>query len=180
MTAADALSGFVLPPELAARGYSLRTEEAEDVPFLRELYAASREQEFAMVETDWTFEQKRDFFDQQFAAQRHHYQTRIAGCQFMLLELAGERVGRLYLQERITRLQVVDIVLVSRLRNQGVGTLLINALLDLAHRGGKGVGLFVESYNPAMALYRRLGFKQIRETPMYLEMECLPGDVRLS
>lgn len=169
-----------IPPDLTERGYALRMEEESDVPFLRALYASSRERELAVVEGQWSAEQKQAFCDQQFAMQRHHYRTQIADCRFMVIERDGVPIGRLYLQERETRFQLVDITLMSQERNRGFGGRLLVVLIDRAHARGKGVGLFVESYNPALALYRRLGFVQQRETPMYLELECLPDSAPIN
>ena len=43
--------------------------------------------------------------------------------------------------------------------------------------GGKGVGIMVEKFNPALRLYRRLGFTAIADHEVYLEMEWLPAGV---
>lgn len=111
------------------------------------------------------------FVDQQFAAQRHHYRNAIADCRFAVIEHGGAPVGRLYLEPRVTQIQLVDIALVPEHRGQGVGTTILTALIETACAAGKGVGLFVEEYNPAFRLYRRLGFTEIRRTPAYIEME---------
>jgi RimJ/RimL family protein N-acetyltransferase len=116
-----------------------------------------------------------DFLAQQFAAQRHHYRTRITGCLFMVIEHHGSAIGRLYLQERETRWQIVDIALGARQRGAGLGTAIIGQICAMAGLTGKGVGLFVEHDNAAQRLYRRLGFTSVRDAGVYAELEWLPG-----
>ncbi len=160
-----------VPDGLRAQGIALRREEEADLPFLKALYASTREEEMARLALIWDEGQKQAFLEQQFMAQRLHYQTQIEDCRFAVIERENEPVGRLYLQERQTQLQIVDIALMPVLRRQGVGSALLSALIDAAGRVGKGVGLFVEPDNPAIRLYRRLGFDGIVQTGFYLEME---------
>jgi ribosomal protein S18 acetylase RimI-like enzyme len=44
-----------------------------------------------------------------------------------------------------------------------------------AQAGGRGVGIMVEKFNPALRLYRRLGFTAVADHEVYLEMEWSPG-----
>ncbi|MES2056445.1 MAG: GNAT family N-acetyltransferase [Pseudomonadota bacterium] len=165
---ADAGFPFELPATLVAEGFSLRAETDADVPFAMQLYASTREDELAQV--DWSAEQKSLFLAQQFAAQRHHYKTQMA-CDFALIEHHGAPVGRLYLEQRQTQISIVDIALMPDARGRGVGRAIIEALIATAAVSGRGIGIFVERFNPALRLYRRLGFTEISETEVYLEME---------
>lgn len=47
-------------------------------------------------------------------------------------------------------------------RGRGIGTALLSALIDTAARSYPGISLSVVSENPAMNLYRRMGFEIIR------------------
>jgi ribosomal protein S18 acetylase RimI-like enzyme len=166
-------SGFTMPAALARRGYALRPEEDADVPFLMLLFASTRAQELAGI--DWPDDHKRMFLAQQFTAQRHHYRTQIDRCEFHVIERDGVPVGRLYLQERVTQLHIVDIALLPTETGQGAGTILLQALTDAAWSRDKGLGIFVEKNNPALRLYRRLGFVEIADTQIYWEMERVPA-----
>lgn len=172
---------FALPTHLMQQGYSLRAETADDDAFLLALFVSTREAEMEQV-LHWTAEQKQTFLAQQFAAQRHHYRTQIAGCSFEVIERHGKPVGRLYLEVRETQIHIVDIALVPESRAQGLGRALIEAFIGTAARSDRGVGIFVEKNNPALGLYRRLGFTEIRDTDFYWEMERVPesGDLMLS
>ncbi len=165
---ADAGFSFELPPALVAKGFSLRPETDADVPFAMRLYASTREDELAQV--DWSPEQKSLFLAQQFTAQRHHYKTQM-DCRFALIEQHGVPVGRLYLEPRQTQISIVDIALIPEVRGKGLGQAIIEALIATAATSGRGIGIFVERFNPALRLYRRVGFTEIGETEVYLEME---------
>lgn len=166
---------FALPATLVARGFSLRPETDADVPFAMRLYASTREEELAQV-SGWSEEQKSLFLAQQFTAQRHHYKTQLA-CDFHVIEHHGEPVGRLYLERRQTIVTIVDIALMPDARGKGTGRIIIEALIEAAAQTGRGVGIFVEKFNPALRLYQRLGFTVVRELEVYLEMEkvCAPA-----
>ncbi len=163
---------FALPAALVSEGFALRPEADADIPFLMRLYASTRAQELAPV--PWTPEQKQAFLTSQFQAQRHHYRTYIEACVFDVIEKRGVPMGRLYLDVQPGRLHIVDIALLPEYCGQGIGTAILTALQATARAGGRGVGIFVEKFNPALRLYRRLGFTDIADREVYLEMEWLP------
>lgn len=163
---------FSLPAALVAGGYSLRPETDDDVPFLMRLYASTREIELQLA--PWTEQQKRTFCAEQFRLQRRHYRTNVPNCSFNIIALREAAVGRLYIEPRRTQLYVVDIALMPALRGQGVGTAIMRALQTAASAGGRRVGIMVEKFNPALRLYRRLGFAAIADHEVYLEMEWRP------
>lgn len=160
----------MLPTALLAQGYALRPEAEDDVPFLMHLYGTTRAEEVAQM-TMWTAEQQWAFIAQQFEAQRHHYRTFQPDCAFDIIEHRGQPVGRLYLQTRQTQLHITDIALLPEYRGQGLGTALLQWIMARGTAAGLGVGIFVEKFNPALALYQRLGFTPIRDAGVYLEME---------
>ena len=133
------------------------------------LYASTREEELALV--PWTEEEKQAFLAQQFQAQRIHYRTYFADCAFDLIEERGTPAGRLYLQTRQTQLHIIDVTLLPDWRRRGIGTAILEALHDAGRACGKGVGIMVEKFNPALRLYERLGFRPIADHGVYLEME---------
>lgn len=61
-------------------------------------------------------------------------------------------------------------------RGRGVGTRLLRAMLRLlADEGYPAVSLSVQKANPAVRLYRRLGFQVVREHPEEYVMVCVPA-----
>jgi ribosomal protein S18 acetylase RimI-like enzyme len=164
---------FALPATLVSQGYALRPETDADIPFLMQLYASTREQELAPV--PWTAEQKQAFCTSQFQAQRHHYRTYYTSCAFDVIEQNGTPAGRLYLDSYPSRLYIVDIAIMPAWRNRGVGTAILQALQTTAGASGRGVGIMVEKFNPALRLYRRLGFAESADHEVYWEMDWRPG-----
>ncbi len=163
---------FGLPAALLSQGYRLRAECDDDIPFLIALYASTRETELTGI--PWSAEQKAAFLLNQFQAQRHHYRTFFPGTAFDIVEYNGVAIGRLYVDVRVTHIHIIDIALVPEVRGRGIGTTLIAALQHYARERAMGLDLFVERYNPALRLYRRLGFFGIAEHEIQFEMEWLP------
>jgi ribosomal protein S18 acetylase RimI-like enzyme len=163
---------------LLAQGFAMRPETDADIPVLMRIYASTREEELA--EVPWSGEQKAAFLAQQFLAQRIHYRKYFADCAFDVIEEGGTPAGRFYLQVRQTQLHIIDITLLPDWRRRGIGSTILRALQDAGCACGKGVGIMVEKFNPALRLYERLGFRPIADHGVYLEMEWLPGGVQLN
>jgi ribosomal protein S18 acetylase RimI-like enzyme len=172
--AAEATAAFAWPAALQAEGYALRPETDADIPFLTALYASTREDELAPV--PWTDEQKQGFLAHQFQLQRHHYRTYFGDTAFDVIAQRGAPAGRLYLQVRKTQLHVIDLALMPDWRRRGIGTAILQAVYAAARAEGKAVGIMVEKFNPAMRLYRRLGFTDLADHGVYLEMEWRPDE----
>jgi ribosomal protein S18 acetylase RimI-like enzyme len=163
---------FDLPAALLSQGFALRPETDTDIPFLMALYASTREPE--LVGVPWSGEQKQAFLASQFQAQRHHYRKYFPHCAFDVIEQNSEPAGRLYLDVRQTQLHIIDIALMPAWRGRGIGTAILEALQAAGGARGKGVGIMVEKFNPAMRLYQRLGFIAVADHEVYLEMEWRP------
>lgn len=159
----------------AQLGGSLREEAASDVDFLRRLYVSTRWEELA--QTVWTEQEKAEFLTRQFAAQSQYYDEQYRPVsEFLIieklpeLESGPEPVGRLYLCEGVDEIRIVDIALLPQWRGRGAGSLLLRAVLEMAYERQRSVGVHVEQFNPALRLYRRLGFRAVYERGPYLFM----------
>ena len=152
---------------------SLRRESNGDLAFLKDLYAASREREMLVLE-HWSDEQKREFLDQQFGAQRGHYQQNYPDARFDIIERGGQPIGRLYIAELEQEIRLMDIALVPAARNSGLGGKICRELMDRATQLGKIVSLHVEDDNPAKRLYERLGFVVAGDVTFYKLMHWSP------
>lgn len=176
-------AALALPAMLADRGFMLRPETEADIPFLRRLYASTRWEELAVV-TDWSDAQKLAFLDSQFGFQRHHYRTYYPEASWDVLEDNGAPAGRLYVHRDSATLRVMDIALLPDWRGRGIGTALMQWLCTEARAAGKSVTLWVEKFNRAQTLYRRLGFREIEDGGIQWAMEwraspneCGGGDI---
>ena len=154
----------------------LRPATDADYDFMRDLYAATRAEEMERFPFDEA--QKRVFLDQQFAAQFEHYTIHYPTCERnIIVERNGAAIGRLWIDEWRDQIRIVDIALMPKWRGSGIGSNLLHRVLDRAAAAGKPVTIHVEEFNPALALYRRLGFEQIDTNGAYLLMRRTPPQV---
>ena len=79
-----------------------------------------------------------------------------------VLELDGERVGRLRVVRAAGRVELAGLQLMPRFQGQGIGSGVVRTLADEARASGLPLELVVELDNPrARALYERLGFRPV-------------------
>ena len=145
----------------------------EDRPFLFRVYASSRKEELAPV--PWTPEQKQLFLEQQFHAQDHHYRTCYEGAEFLVILVDGRDAGRLYVYRSPGDILVMDIALLPEEQRRGVGTSILSGLVSEANGSGRSMSLHVEPNNPALRLYKRLGFRVEESVGVYLRLSRPAG-----
>lgn len=153
-----------------------RAITSEDQPFLYGLYASTRQDELAHV--DWDAVRKEAFLVMQFNAQHKFYVERFPQASFELILQDGEAIGRLYLDRREDEIRIIDIALLPVHRGQGIGTMLMQDILDEGGRLDLPVRIHVERNNPALRLYHRLGFHEVGNHGIYYLMEWKPGNGR--
>jgi GNAT superfamily N-acetyltransferase len=156
------------PPVVA-----FRPIEPGDEPFLRRLYASTREEELRPV--PWTPAEKAAFLRQQFQAQHAYYQEHYTGTRFEVVLRDGQPIGRLYVARWADEIRIVDITLLPEHCGAGIGTGILRDLLAEAAAAGKPVRIHVERQNPAWRLYERLGFAPIEDKGVYYLMEWRPA-----
>ncbi len=144
----------------------------KDIPFLKKLYASTREDEMKL--SGWPKEQIERFLESQFLAQHQYYREMFSKAEFLLILLEGRPAGRLYLDRRKEEHRIVDIALMPEYRGKGYGGSLLRDLLAEASTRNKMVRIHVEHNNPALRLYQRLGFRQVGDQGVYLLMEWKP------
>jgi ribosomal protein S18 acetylase RimI-like enzyme len=148
----------------------LRPETDEDRAFRFHLFCESRPPELALLPLDAAARDTLMRF--QFQAQTLSYRTQFPDARFDIIELAGERIGRIVVNRPGTMTHIVDHVITPPLRNRGIGTALLQALMAEAGAAQIPVRLKVASSNdPSLRLYRRLGFTPIETVPLYIELE---------
>jgi ribosomal protein S18 acetylase RimI-like enzyme len=88
----------------------------------------------------------------------------------------GRPAGRLYVARWPEELRVIDIALLPEYRRRGIGTALLRALLEEAGASGRPVRIHVERFNPALAVYEKLGFRLLEDRGVYLFLEWRAAD----
>lgn len=164
-----------LQPTLAAGlppGFQLRERTPGDLEFLSQLYASTRQDEMRLV--DWTDAQKAAFLQDQFDKQHTHYLAHYPQAQWLVIEQDGAPVGRLYLEQTSREIRLMDVALLPTARGQGTGGALMHGLLAAGDQAGLPISLHVEPFNPAIRLYRRLGFVEVETRGYYQFMKRAP------
>jgi ribosomal protein S18 acetylase RimI-like enzyme len=144
-----------------APDWTLRAASAEDRALLLHVYASTREEELAQA--GWPDDVKAQFLAMQFEAQDRYYREAYPDGRFDIVEVCGEVAGRLYVNRGPDEIRIIDIALLPPLRGRGLGSAILQTILDEAAATGRPVTIHVEQHNPALRLYERLGF-EVRDT----------------
>jgi ribosomal protein S18 acetylase RimI-like enzyme len=147
---------------------TVRPEEPQDEAFLFELYASTRQEE--MDALGWSPEMRTNFLKMQFKASQG-YRSAFPGAEFHIVLLNGANAGRLIVNRSREELRIVDVALLPEHRGAGIGTALLQRVFGEATGSKKPLRLKVLKGNRAGRLYQRLGFVEIGETDMRIEME---------
>lgn len=145
-------------------------DPARDLPTLYRIYAHTRLEE--MEAAGWPIEEVHFFLTQQFLLQHQAY-TRggYSNPSFHMLEIAGQPIGRLYVDRGVHEIRIVDIALLPEARSKGFGEVLLRDLLEEATASQRTLSIHVEKTNRARSLYERLGFVKIEDAGVYDLME---------
>ena len=150
-------STFLEAPPVKIGPVSLRPASAGDVPFLRQLYRQTRDEELAAV--GWPEAQRDAFCNSQFDLQHAHYIRQFPNAAFLIIAARSNPVGRLYIDSAGKNIHIIDISLLAAKRGSGIGSALLAEVKARAAMCGKPVTLHVLVANQrARGLYERLGF----------------------
>jgi GNAT superfamily N-acetyltransferase len=136
-----------------------------DSEVLCRIYAETRTEEMKKV-PHWSPEMVNAFLKSQFELQHEYYQKNYVGGYFWMIEKQGQSIGRLYLHPDFQNrgVRIIDIALLPVWRNRGIGQCILKDVMSAAAALNRPLTIHVESFNPAMQLYKKLGFKKISET----------------
>jgi ribosomal protein S18 acetylase RimI-like enzyme len=146
---------------------ALRPADAEDEAFLLRLYESTRADELASLSEI----QQEAFMRLQFVAQRAAYRAQFPHADHRIILVDGQPVGRLLVNRTGEEIRLVDISLLADHRNRGIGTWLLEQLQAETAATPGPLTLHVVVTNPAINLYRRLGFVATSDTGSHLLME---------
>jgi GNAT superfamily N-acetyltransferase len=161
-------------PSSELSNITLRPVGPDDHDFLVEVYGSTRAEELKL--TPWTSEQQQAFIRSQFALQQHHYAEKYPAASHDIIVATGRAVGRLYVARLDQEIRIVDITVLPAERNRGIGTYLIEQLLDEAKRDGKVTRIYVEEFNPSLRLFDRLGFAVSEQQGFHLLLQWTRGN----
>lgn len=151
----------------------LRPVTESDEQFLLSVYASTRAEELSQVE--WTDEQKLLFLRWQFGLQRGEYTARFPDAAYHVIVVDDLPAGRIWVGSDDNQIRLLDIAILPEFQNRGVGTALLQRLIEQAKTTGKPLRhmVFVLN-NDAHRFYERLGFTAIEDLGAYKHMEWRP------
>lgn len=148
---------------------TLRPVTAEDETSLFGLYASTRKEE--LDAWGWDEAQRQAFLEQQFRSQQTSYRMQFPSADHNIIMRSGRAIGRMMIDRGREGFRLIDIALLSEFRGSGIGTRLVQELVDEASAAGAPLRLQVLTTNPARRLYERLGFVTVGDDGLYLQME---------
>ena len=151
---------------------TLRPVQSADEDFLLRVYASTREGEMAMV--PWPLEQKAAFVRTQFEAQSRHYRAQFPRAEYSIIAHQGRDVGRLWVARKPDGIHILDVTLLPQFRGAGLGRLLVQQLQEEGSRSALPVSIYVESFNPSLRLFEKLGFRKKNETGVHCLLQWTP------
>jgi GNAT superfamily N-acetyltransferase len=140
---------------------NLRPEGPADEPFLLVLYESTRVDELNAA--GFPPDLRASFIKMQFKARQQGYHTTFPRAEFMVIELGGEPVGGMIVDQTEAEIRLVDIALLPAHRGQGIGTARVQRLQAQAAAANLPLCLSVVRGGRAALLYQRLGFTKTGE-----------------
>jgi GNAT superfamily N-acetyltransferase len=109
------------------------------------------------------------------ARQRENFARQWHVAEVRITTMSGEDIGWLLTERSDSTLFLGQLYLSVHMQRQGIGTLVLQMLIEEARRAGKRITLGVVKINPARRLYERLGFQRTHEDRHKVYMRLEPG-----
>jgi GNAT superfamily N-acetyltransferase len=148
----------------------------DDGDFLLSLYASTRRPELTGL--GWSETEEDAFIRMQFGAQARHYRGSFPHATYSVICVDGEPAGRLIVSRSDDEIVLVDLALLPGFRRIGIGSGLVQGLLDEADAGRLRVRCHVRQGSDARRFWERAGFVAQGSDGVYVAMERA-GETRL-
>jgi ribosomal protein S18 acetylase RimI-like enzyme len=153
--------------------FSLRTARPEDEDFLFRVYSSTRTEELKL--TNWDEAQKQAFLKMQFAGQQTDYSSRYPKADHQIILWGQEPVGRLYISRTGDEIHILDVTILPEHRGAGIGSAVLGEILLESKKDRKPVRIYVETFNPSLRLFERLGFSKVEDAGFHRLLEWKPS-----
>jgi ribosomal protein S18 acetylase RimI-like enzyme len=154
---------------IASAGITFQPVADEDEEFLFRLYSTTRAEE--VQAWGWPEAEAQLFLKMQFTARQRSYQATYPNATYTLVLKTGEPIGQEVVERGAKTIRLIDIALVPAYRGTGIGTLLLNDLIEESRSSEATVELKVLRNNvAAIRLYERMGFVTTQEDAIHKEM----------
>lgn len=138
--------------------YSFRESCESDYDFLYSLNVATTKEYVSKI---WGW-------DDQF--QRSYFRSKFHPSKYKIITFDNEDIGALSLEQQDSKWYINKIQIIPTYQYKGIGTKIIQDILQSAQGNDSVVSLKILKVNPAQNLYKRLGFSFIGETPTHYLM----------
>lgn len=138
---------------------SLRQAKKEDYEFLWNLHKATMK---SYVEETWGWNEQfqKEYFNNQFETKN-----------IQLIVVDDSKIGAIEIQDTEKELFIATFKIAPDFQNKGIGSTILNRIINTSDSKQKPVKLQVLKVNPAKRFYKRLGFETVDETETHFVME---------
>ena len=155
------------------KSLTLRPICSNDDSLLFRIFQTVYEPDFEAL--DIPADQFTDLLRIQFNAQQQQYRRRYPDADFDVVLCDDKPAGSMCALRGPDRFALIDISLLPEYRNRGIGSELVADLISQARIAGKAVDAHVRRGNPAGRLWQRLGFEQVGDDGVYLQIRIQPA-----
>jgi ribosomal protein S18 acetylase RimI-like enzyme len=148
--------------------YNTRLALASDLPFLTALYASTRAEELEAAQ--FPVDERAAFCEMQHRLRTQHYQNVCPDAEDQIIEVDGDRVGHILIDRSMPVVLLMDVALLPKFQNRGIGSDLIRRLIIECETQARTICLHVDVGSPAQSLYERFGFVVSEERFPHREM----------
>lgn len=99
------------------------------------------------------------------------FQSAWSGSSHEIISFNGQDCGYFSMEETDNSIELHELVLLPKFQGKGIGTKILNEVIEKAKAAKLPVHLQVLKENKAADLYRRMGFKENGETDTHFQME---------
>lgn len=115
----------------------------------------------------------RGYVEQNYSWNDKLFKSKFIPDDYIVLQKQQEIIGFLKLVPQNNSLYLGEIQIKSTHQNRGIGTTILQFIIDRSLEKDRRIWLQVLKGNPAIKLYKRLGFKTFAETKTHYKMQLI-------
>lgn len=140
-----------------------RPAQEEDFEFAKQTHHRAYHDVVVKQFGEWSDEAQNKFFELAWKGSKHE-----------IIYVNGKPCGYFSMDESGDSITLHELVLLPEFQGQGIGSKILSEVIGIAKAKNIPARLQVLKENKAVDLYRRLDFKQTRETETHYQMEYTP------
>jgi Acetyltransferases len=149
-------------------------ELPQEEDFWRKVFFDSVEWHFAPLALPEN--QMKTLLETQYQAQMLDYGENYPQAENSVIMFEGERAGRVIASTEHNDIHLIDLAVLSRFRNRGIGTAVLKYFFEESRRLNLPIRFYVEKGNRAFRLYERLGFRIVADVTSHFQMQWTPNN----